>query len=629
MAGIVLKIDLTDSEIKKEPLSPAFARKYLGASGFNSAKLFELVKPEVEALSPANVLMFGVGPLSGTLAPGSSRLTVTAKSPLTDIFGDSNMGGSFATELKFAGYDQIVILGKAKSPVYLWIDDDEVELRDASHLWGKSTWEAARIIKEDVDDPALQVVCIGQAGENLVRFANIISPTKRAAGLGGMGAVMGSKGLKAVAVRGSKDITVARPDDFIKTCSDMCEYVINKHPYYANDCELGTPGLMEMLAPTGVVGVRNFQKNLLANWKAISGKTFVRDFGTAKKSCPTCFIACSHFHSVKSGEFAGVYGEGPEFGLTEMGLRCEIDNMPALLKIHELFNQYGIDCISAQQMISWAMECYQRGILTREDFDGNPLSFGNYHACIEMIPKIAGREGLGSLLAEGEKRAPLLVEKGSEKFMYHVKGQAIIVRDPRANKEFGLQFLTSTRGADHLKGIFRMISVLKESSIGNKLWGDSKAVGQDKSKGTGMVTEVAVKWCEDMMATVNASGMCMRTPGSVQLLARALSSATGVDFTENELLVIGERIFNIQKAFNSRQGLTRSDDNFSTPEKFTLEPVREGMCKGSVFERDMMLDKYYKTREWDQQTGLQTKKKLCDLELEEVAAELGKVGAIR
>ncbi len=624
-AGTILNIDLTAGKIEKEPLSLPFAQKYLGASGFNSAKLFELVKPEVDALSPANVLMFGAGPLSGTLAPGSARLTITAKSPLTDIFGDSNMGGFFATELKFAGYDQIVVFGKAKNPVYLWIDDDKVELRDASRLWGKSTWEAARMIKEEVGDPDLQVVCIGQAGENLVRFANVMTPTKRAAGRAGMGAVMGSKNLKAIAVRGSRDIAIARPAEFAQTCSEMRQYVINNHPSYPSDRDLGTPALMDRFAPHGEAGVRNFQRNLMGNWEAISGRTFNRDFSMSKRACPACFIACIHFHNVKSGEFAGVYGEGPEFGMTCMGLRCEIDNMPALLKIHELFNQYGMDTLSAQQMMSWAMECYERGILSRKDFDGTPLTFGDYHACIEMIPRIASREGFGNILAEGEKRAPQLVGKSSEKFMYHVKGQGQNVQDPRAHKRFGLQFLTSTRGSDHLKGMHIMMYLLKEGAIGEKLWGDLEIPDVHSSKGKGL----AVKWCEDIMATVNASGMCMRTPGSVQLLARALSSATGIDFSEKELLQIGERIYNIQKAFNSRQGLTREDDNFSNPEKFTQEPLREGSCEGSVFERDMMLDEYYETREWDQQTGLQTKKKLHELELDYVAEELEKTGAIK
>ncbi len=469
-AGTILNIDLTASKIEREPLSPAFARKYLGASGFNSARLFELVKPEVDALSPENVLMFGVGALTGTLAPGSARLTVTAKSPLTDIFGDSNMGGHWSTELKFAGYDQLVFFGKADHPVYLWIDDDKVELRDASHLWGKSTWDTARLIKEEIGDPFIQVVCIGPAGENLVRFACIICPTKRAAGRSGMGTVMGSKNLKAIAVRGSTDVAIAQPDEFLKTCKQITEMVIDSYPHYQIFHEYGTPGLLDPFATSGIISARNYQRNTFPNWEALSGKTLKRDFYRSMRACAACQIACGPFHSVKSGEFAGIYGEGPEYSLTEHGFNWEIDNLPAILKVNELCNQYGFDYMSGAFMISWAMECYEKGILTKDDFDGTPLSFGDYKAIVEIIPRIARREGFGNILAEGEKRAPKLVGRGSEKYMYHVKGQSPILEDPRAHKGFGLQHLTGSRGADHHKGnIIHMRYLMRDTDMVKKL----------------------------------------------------------------------------------------------------------------------------------------------------------------
>lgn len=622
--GTILNIDLTEGKIEKEPLSPTFARKYLGASGFNSAKLFELVKPEVDALSSENVLMFGVGTLTGTLALGSARLTVTAKSPLTDIFGDSSMGGHWSTELKFAGYDQLVFFGKADHPVYLWIDDGKVELRDASHLWGKSTWDTARVIKEEIGDPFIQVVCIGPAGENLVRFANIICPTKHAAGRAGMGAVMGSKNLKGIAVRGLMGVATARPDEFLQTCMEMRQMVGSTYPYYAIMHEFGSPALLEFYTLAGVSGVRNFQRNLFPSYRAISGKRFKRDFIVQMMACPSCLTACHLFHSVRSGEFAGIYGGGPEFGLTQLGLRCDIDNAPALLKINELSNQYGVDCVSAAAVISWAMDCYEKGILTKEDFDGTPLSFGDYKAVVDIIPKIARREGFGTILAEGEKRAPKLVGRGSEKYMYHVKGQAPVIEDPRANKFFGFQYYTGTRGADHLKGNSPYIRyLLRDTDIGKEIKLGSLDVRSPKGVGN------TLKWCEDVTQVIDSLGVCTRAGGSIQLLTRALSSATGVDFSEKELLGIGERIYNIQKAFNSRQGLTRKDDNFSVPEKFTEEPIKDGPCKGSVVERDLMLDDYYKTREWDLETGLQTRKKLVELGLEHIADELQRVNAVK
>jgi aldehyde:ferredoxin oxidoreductase len=389
--------------------------------------------------------------------------------------------------------------------------------------------------------------------------------------------------------------------------------------------ELGTPGLVDRLAPQGVIGVRNFQDNIFPNWEAISGKTLKRDFGTSMRACAACHVACGVHHSVGSGDFGGVQGDGPEFATTGMGFRLGIDNLAALLKTHELFNQYGLDIISGRGVIGWAMECYQRGILTKEDFGGTPLSWGDYNAVIEMIPKIAKREGFGNILAEGEKRAPQLVGRDSEKCMLHVKGLSLASEDPRADKLFSFQYLTATRGADHLTAaVYQMLHLMSDTDIGRKILKDPEAMNRSIPNKKGMVT----KLCEDVAAVVGASGLCFRTGGSIQLIARALSSATGVKFSVEELLEIGERIFNVQKEFNARIGLTRKDDNFSTT-RFTHEPIKDGFYKGQVIEVDLMLDDYYKAREWDPQTGLQTGKKLEELGLGHIADVLKKENAIR
>ncbi len=619
-AGNILNVDLTTGKIEKEELSLNFAQKYLGACGFNAAKLFDLVEAKVDALSPENILMFGAGPLVGTLAPSCCRLTVTAKSPLTDIFGDSNMGGFFAPEMKYAGYDQIVIFGKSKQPSYLWIDDDVVELKDASHLWGKSTWETARMIKEEARDPDIQVLSIGQAGENLVRFANIISGSKRAAGRCGMGAVMGSKNLKAVAVRGTKDIMVARPEEFIEVCREAYAN-IEKNPTRHVRSEFGTSSLMEIIAPTGRFGTKNYQSVFFEQVENITGERLKRDFSTGMRACFGCPVHCTPFHNISSGEFVGVCGEGPEFGLTQLGPRCGIGNLPALLKMNQLLNQYGMDCVSMQGIIAWAMDCYDRGILTEEDLDGISLRWGDYKSAIEIIHRIAKREGVGDILAEGEKRAPRLKE-GSEKLMYHIKGLTPVLEDPRAGKLFGFMYYTSTRGADHLKGFPMNVA---------HLLGRGRGATDDPRSPEGK--GAAVKGNEDLSTVIDASGMCKPThrymDESPHLLARLLSSATGIDFSGEQLLEIGERIYNVEKGFNSREGLTRKDDNLSVPEKFSQEPVKEGFYKGCVMEVDLMLDDYYKARGWDLQTGLQARKKLEELGLEGVATELEKFDAIR
>jgi len=623
-AGTILHIDLSSRKIEKEELKSTFARKFLGGSGFNSKMLFDFVKPEVDALSPDNVLLFGVGTLTGTLAPGSARLTVTAKSPLTDIFGDSNIGGHFGTELKFAGYDQIIIHGKSDVPVYLWIDSDKVEIRDASHLWGKSTWETDRIIKEELGDFSVQVACIGQAGENLVRFACVISPTKRAAGRTGMGAVMGSKNLKAIAVRGSSDIAIAKPQEFLKACTEDRNAILTS-PHYPGYHDCGTPYLLSLTAPQGIIGVRNYQRNTFKNWEVLSGTAFKKQFFKSMRACAACHVACGPFHCIESGEFAGTYGEGPEYAGAELSILWDCDNPQAEIKYQELCNQYGMDIYSAGTGIAWAMDCYEKGILTEEDFDGEPLKFGDYNSVLKMVPRIALRDGFGNILAEGEKRAPSIVGKGSDKYRYHIKGMSNVTEDPRAHKGFGLQSLTGARGGDHLKGnILYMRYMLRYTDIELQSSGDLGMMDVRSPIGIGK----AVKWGEDMTQLVDSVGMCTRTLDSLQMLTSLLNAATGLDFTEKELLTTGERICNIQKAFNARLGLMRKDDNFSVPDKFIKEPVPDGPCQGLIFERDVMLDEYYKAREWDPVTGLQTKNKLLELDLEYVISKLEKSKSI-
>lgn len=634
-AGTILNIDLTGGKIEKEPLSPEFAEKYLGGIGFNAARLFDLVKPGVDALSPENVIMFGVGPLAGTVYPGNTRLTVTAKSPLTDIFGSANIGGFFGAEMKYAGYDQIAVFGKSEKPVYLWIDDGEVELRDASHLWGKSTFEVGMKIKEELGDLEIQVLTIGQAGENLVRFASVISPPRGAAGRSGMGAVMGSKNLKAIAIRGTKGVKVARPDEFFRICRESTIFG-RTEPRYEALRGGGSPHWMDFLAPIGATGVRNFTKALFPKWEAVSGDVFRPGAGYSvrKRACFSCPVGCGGFFNIRSGEFEQTIGRVPEYGMTFISQSCDFDNIPAILKMQDLFDQYGVDCVSGGQIISWAMDCYSRGILSQEDTDGIALEWGNYNAIIELIPKIAKREGFGDLLAEGEKRAPQKLGRGSEKFMYHVKGQSPVIEDPRTNKLFGFAYYTAPRGADHLasntiwaRDLVRGTDLEKELFAKHEKWGTVMSVKHDQSV-EGIAESLVV--CENITAIINALETCTRTGGSFDFMAQALSAATGVDFSVKKLLRTGERIFNVQKAFNAREGLTRKDDNFSVPEKFTKEPIAEGPYKGDVlFNLDQMLDDYYRARDWDLETGLQTRAKLEELELDHMIPELEKVNAVK
>lgn len=617
-AGAILRVDLTAGKVEKEELSPEFAKSFLGGSGFNAATLFDSVKKGVDALSSENILMFSAGPLVGTIAPSCSRLAVTAKSPLTDIFGDSSMGGHFSAELKHAGYDQIVCHGKSNKPVYLYVDDDVVELRDASHLWGKSTLETAWLIRQELGDPEIRVASIGQAGENLVRYAGVLD-FKHAAGRCGMGAVMGSKNLKALAVRGTKDIFIAKPQEFYQACREAYETIRERVEAGRNLQPMlpsyGTAHLAKEIPPSGSIFTRNFKGQVWLDVEDVGPEKLKKEYSPTQRACFSCPMHCTPFYVVPTGKYAGIYGEGPEWGLIQIGPRCDFYDFPTYLYLNNLLNEYGIDPLSLQQMLAWTMDCYEKGILTEKDLDGTSFRWGDADAVIEMVHKIAKREGFGNILAEGERRAPQIVGRGSEKYMYHIKGMAPVIEDPRVGL-FGFGYFTSTRGADHLKQF---------PATHDELIGRDIAQSDMGPK---------VKSNEDKNAVVDSVGMCKFVRGDIdeddpyRSIAKLMSAATGVDFSVKDLLEIGERIYNIEKAFNSREGLTRKDDSYSVPEMI-FEPIPEGPSKGVVQQLEPKLNDYYKARGWDRETGLQTRSKLEQLKLKYVADELEKYNAVK
>lgn len=627
-AGQVLRIDLSAGEIKREPLDLEMARAYVGGRGVNSRLLYDSVRGDVDEFGPENVLIFGVGPLGGTLAPASSRYTVTSKSPSTNIFCDSSSGGQFGPELKLAGYDHIVFTGQSKEPVFLLIEDDRVELLAADWLWGEDTWSTQKALRRRFGDD-IQVACIGQAGEKLVRYAGVIHGLKRAAGKYGMGAVMGSKKLKAIAVRGTKGIGVADPRGFMAICRDALNE-ITTHPFYKRRSVYGTPLVMEMLNEMGALSTRNFESPYDEHADDIGGVELTRKYSNRMRSCYSCPVHCTHHYVLKDGPYEGSFGEGPEFTLTSMvGNRCGCHDLEALLRMNQLMNEYGMDSAALGGLIAWAMDCYARGILTKDEVDGLDLAWGNSEAMIQLIHKTARREGFGAVLAEGEKRAPAIVGRGSEKLMHHIKGGIVIVEDPRALKGFGLAYLTSTRGSDHLRA-FYSIEQAGAAELAEKLVGDPDAANPStpRAKGKG------VKWFEDYMTLLDALSLCkfnyggmMDLAASPDKLAAMVSSCTGWQVDGPSLLLAGERIYNVEKAFNSRLGLTRKDDNFSVPEKFLEEPLSAGGNKGEVFELDQMLDDYYAARSWGMD-GLQTRAKLEELGLKDIADELEGMGKL-
>lgn len=369
-AGNILRVDLSKNKISKEKLSRDLINNFIGGRGINIKILYDEVPPEVKPLDPENRVVIGAGPLSGTLAPAAGRCQCTTKSALTGILGDSNVGGHFGPELKFAGYDHIIISGKSTKPVYLWINNDEIELRDAGDLWGLDTWATTLAIQEKLGDKDVQVLTIGQAGENLVKYSALISNLGRAAGRGGLGAVFGSKHLKAIAVRGTKGVTIAKPNDFLKM-ADQCFRRICNDPGLRQRSIEGTPSILVVANAQGWIGYKNMQfssNNEITN--KLCAESFLK-YSIKSKACFNCPIHCGHYYVVKNGPLTGTQAEGIEVQvIIAMGIKTGVDYYPAVLKANELANRYGLDAPSLGDMISWAMECFEKGILTEEDTDG-------------------------------------------------------------------------------------------------------------------------------------------------------------------------------------------------------------------------------------------------------------------
>jgi aldehyde:ferredoxin oxidoreductase len=627
--GNVLKIDLTIGSTEIVPLDLEKAQQFLGGRGLNSSVLYNLAATDLDEFGPENPIIVGAGLFCGTLVPAASKFTFTSKSPLTNIFADSCTGGYFGPELKYAGYDQIIITGVSEKPVYLFIDDDHVELKSADHLWGKDAWTTQKEIRREHGDE-FQVASIGQAGENLVRFAAIMHGLKRAAGKFGLGAVMGSKKLKAIAVRGTKGVQIAHPESLLEFAFETTQKITN-HPFYKVRSVYGTPHLEDVLSPLGVMSTRNFERTSFERYKEIGGIRLTEKYSNRMRSCMGCPAHCTHVYSLDEGPYKGTYGEGPEFTVTSMiGDRCGVSDLEAILRINQLLNEYGMDCAAFGGLVGWAMDCYERGIINKTDADGLELRWGNAEAIIELVHKTANRQGFGNILAEGEKRAPQLIGRGSDQYMFHCKGGIIIAEEPRALPGFGLAYLTSTRGSDHLRARYPLETIANGAEVAQKLFGSKDAADPRTPKGKGK----GVKWFEDLMTVVDSLGLCkfnypsfMDIVSTPDVLAKAYYVVTGIKLSAEEILLAGERIYNVEKAFNVRLGLARKEDNFSVPEKFLNEPLKDGGFKGQVFPLDAMLDEYYDARGWGRD-GLPTYEKLSQLGLIEIADELRRLGKL-
>lgn len=617
--GKILRVNLGDEKVTREELREDVARKFLGGRGLGAKILFEELKSSVDPLSADNKLIFSTGPLTGAPFAGNSRYCVMAKSPLTGIWGEAHAAGYFGPELKYAGYDAVVFEGKADRPVYLWIRDEEVEIRKAEHLWGKITGEVQRAIREETKDHKTKVACIGPGGENLVRYASIVSDLHCAAGRSGMGAVMGSKKLKAVAVRGTRKVPVADEEKFEDLAKKAAKEVL-ENLFYKTAYNYGTSGGLEPLNASGRLPTKAFQKSTFEGAQKISGETMAKTILVGRATCPAC--PTCHYRVVAVKENAP-YEVDPDYGGPEyetcaaFGSLLMNDNLVAIAKANELCNKYTLDTISTGISIAFAIECYEKGVISKKDTGGLDLSWGNYDAVIQLIHNIARREGIGDILADGVKKASAKIGGGSEKWALHVKGQELPMHEPRGKKGLGLSFATSPRGACHLQAMhdddFADGQITPEIGIDESF---KDVLGFSYVTYAGKEKAHLVKITEDLISLYDSLIVCFFTVHpcgiSINTLVDLTRSVTGWDVEPKELMKVGERASNLCRVFNVREGITRKDD--ALPERL-MEPLPEGPFKGETIPLDQMLNNYYEYRGWDEM-GIPTKTTLRELGLE-------------
>ena len=614
-AGKILYVDLERGKTLYRPLDLDFARRYLGGTGFCARMLYDMIKHGIDPLSPANVLMFATGPLTGTLFPQASRYTVAAKSPLTGIWGESHAAGHWAPELKFAGFDAIVITGRSRKPVYLYITDDRAELRDAGHVWGKTTVDADLTVREENGDMEIKTVTIGPAGENLVRYAAILTDDSRVAARSGMGAVMGSKRLKLIAVRGTKPVRIRKPDEYLDHVREWHERML-KNPFTPSRIKYGTTNLIELMNAIGRLPTYNFRQGVFEEYEKISGETLRRKYFVRTRADFACLQRCGRYVRVPSGPYK-CYCKAPEFEcLCSLGSRCGNSNLESIIYAHHLCNLYGMDTVSTGGSISWAMECYEEGLITKEDTGGLELTWGNHEAIVQLIEMIAYRKGFGDVLAEGSWRASRIIGRDTEKYVMAVKRQEIAAQDGRAQKSMGLASATAARGADHLYAFPVLDEIGFDVEI-RKRYGD-QYLPEMADRLNPKYKGIMVKLNEDYCAVVESVGVCkygtlIPPEFYYEDIAKALELTVGFEFTVDQLKLIGERIVNLHRMFNVREGIDRRDDTL--PWRLTEVPSPKGPSKGQVVELEKMLEEYYTERGWDLKTGLPTKEKLIELGL--------------
>jgi len=618
--GKILRVNLTDGKTSVELLCEDDLRKFLGGRGLAVRLLYRELGRGVDPLGADNKLVFSVGPLNAIGVPGDTRFVVAGKSPLTGIWGEANCSGWFADGLKKSGYDVLIVEGASESPVYLWINNGNVEIRDARRLWGKWTFETESIIKDEVRERGVAVAAIGPAGENLVKYAAIVHTAHRAAGRTGLGAVMGSKKLKAVAVKGDKEVKVADPEKIRELGKKIAAETLT-NPITRLLRDYGQAGFVPDLQSQGILPTRNFRSGVFEGADKISGQNMAKTILVRRDACPRCPVACKRVVEVKDGPFAPVSPEygGPEYeNVASLGSLLGIEDLNAVCRMNMLCNAYGLDTISTGVSIAFAMECYENGILTKVDTEGLELAFGNAKAAVEVVRKIAYREGLGNLLAEGVRGAAKKVGRGSEKFAMEVKGLEVPMHEPRGKKGLGLIYAVSNRGACHVQSMHD--TDIEAPNMAPEIGITAPMFRLDTSR----EKVLALKKTQDYVAVVNSLVLCecIYWFGGVHYrpteLVELLNAATGWNYTVEEFMKTGEKINTLCRMFNVREGISRRDDYL--PPRFTqpLEGVPTGGQSITAEEFNSMLKDYYDICGWNPETGVPTKEKLTELGLEPI-----------
>lgn len=609
--GKILRVNLSDGTVRTEAIDEQFCRKYLGGAGFVAYFLLNETKPGIDPLSPENKMVFALGPLTGIALPGSGRHCVGARSPLTGSIAKSEGGGFWGAELKRAGFDAIIIEGKSPKPVYLWVHNGEASIRDAGHLWGKNTKETRETIRAELGDDKIRAALIGPGGENLVKYANIMHGLIDASGRGGLGAVMGSKNLKAIAVRGNKAPSVADPAGVKK----LRQWLAENMQLVKRLQDFGTSSNLLRFEELGNLPVRNFRDSAFPEVNKISGQTLNETIGVGMDGCFACPVRCK-----KVVEFQEPYPVDPAYGGPEyetqgsLGSDCGIDDLKAIAKGSELCNAYSLDTISTGCTIAFAMECFENGLLTTKDTGGIELKFGNAEAMLQMIELIARREGIGNLLAEGSARAAEKIGNGAEAFAIHVKKQEIPMHEPRLNRAIGLGYMVNPHGADHCCSMIEIFfsGFSTEASIVIK---DTIPLGMiepvpfddigPRKVALFRIIQLKRIICDSLV-------LCQLLPYSYQQLAEVTSAVTGWNTTPTEQLRVAERTLTMCRLFNVRQGFTADDDKL--PERF-FEPTRDGPIADKPLDPEKMERAkryYYSLMGWDD-NGVPTPEKLEEL----------------